>query len=776
MQKILGKRILRDFKDNLPRYLALGVMVVLGMYIVISLVAAADTIIMGSADAAKAQSVEDGQFSLFVPMIGMERQKLEETGIIVEEHFYMDYEAEDGSVLRVSAIRQKIDRARADAGRLPERNGEIFLEKRYCEEHGIFTGDEIWIGGHFFTVCGIGTSPDYDTPYQNLSDSAVDSSQFGTAFVNSPDYELLKEEGCSMKSEEYVYAFLLNNKLTDKELKELLQDFALSANDLDNEYFQEYWERTGGRLDDNFDTSLSKLTQFLTANNNIRIGGAADDVVINKATGLFAGVLLIILISYVISVFVVHTIERESEVIGTLYALGVKRTELLLHYMFLPVMLTLVAGTIGTLLGYSSFGVKMQMQDVYHYFSIPDFPVAYKLYLFVYGIVMPPAAAAFTNLLVIHGKLKKPVLALIRRGQKNVRTRKVNIPNIGFVRTFQIRHFFREKRTAATVFFGMFLALLVCMIGLNCYVLCEHIRTDSVADTRYEYMYTYKYPQETVPEGGEEACGIMLKKEVLGYNLDVTLLGIHPDNPYFDASVERGQSHVLISSAMASKYGLETGDALVLNDEENDKSYAFTVDGIVPYFAGMFAFMEIGSMRELLGEKEDYYNMVFADHALEIDSGRLYATSSKAAVEKSAAVFVEKMWSLIIMMVIVSALIFVVVMYLMLKVMVDRCAASISMMKIFGYRKKEIRKLYLDGNLVIVAVSAAVGIPVSKALMDAAYPYMVSNVAVGLNLTFDWWMYAGLFVSILILYLISTPLLMRKVNRIPPAEVLKNRE
>ena len=68
MQKILGKRILRDFKDNLPRYLALGVMVVLGMYIVISLVAAADTIIMGSADAAKAQSVEDGQFSLFVPM------------------------------------------------------------------------------------------------------------------------------------------------------------------------------------------------------------------------------------------------------------------------------------------------------------------------------------------------------------------------------------------------------------------------------------------------------------------------------------------------------------------------------------------------------------------------------------------------------------------------------------------------------------------------------------------------------------------------------------
>ena len=38
MQMILKKRILRDFKENLPRYLALGLMVILGMYIVISLV------------------------------------------------------------------------------------------------------------------------------------------------------------------------------------------------------------------------------------------------------------------------------------------------------------------------------------------------------------------------------------------------------------------------------------------------------------------------------------------------------------------------------------------------------------------------------------------------------------------------------------------------------------------------------------------------------------------------------------------------------------------
>ncbi len=203
------------------------------------------------------------------------------------------------------------------------------------------------------------------------------------------------------------------------------------------------------------------------------------------------------------------------------------------------------------------------------------------------------------------------------------------------MRTFQIRQLFRERRTAFTVSVGMFLALLVCMIGLDCYVFCMHIKTDSVADTRYKYMYTFKYPQETVPADGEEACGMILKKEVLGYYMDVTLLGINPQNPYFDAPVSKGQSRVLISSAAASKCALKTGDKLVLNDKRNDKSYAFTVDGIVPYAAGMFVFMDIDSMRELIGEKEDYYNIVFAGHALDIDSGRLYAVSSKAEVEKT---------------------------------------------------------------------------------------------------------------------------------------------
>lgn len=279
MQKILRKRILRDLRENVFRYLALGFLIILGMYVVISMVGAAETIITGTADAARENRVEDGQFSLFAPMTKEEKSTLEEGGITLEPHFYLDFSmehdsTEDDSVLRVFSQRKEIDLPQADFGKLPQKSGEILLEKRYCEEHGIYVDDEISVGGHSFRVCGIGTSPDYDTPLRDLSDSAVDSSLFGVGFLTAGDYDRLKEEKKSTHSEEYIYAYRLNGKLTEQELKEKLQEMDMEA--------------------ENIDVKLSKLTQFLPADDNGRIGGAADDKFIDKAAGLAAGVIVLI--------------------------------------------------------------------------------------------------------------------------------------------------------------------------------------------------------------------------------------------------------------------------------------------------------------------------------------------------------------------------------------------------------------------------------------------------------------------------------------------------
>lgn len=109
MQRILMRRSLRDLWENRVRYLALAFMLVLSLYIVISLVGAADTLIEGSARHAAQNGLEDGQFTVFVPLTESEVRGIEGLGVELEAAFYLDFAVGDGE-LRLFKARERIDR------------------------------------------------------------------------------------------------------------------------------------------------------------------------------------------------------------------------------------------------------------------------------------------------------------------------------------------------------------------------------------------------------------------------------------------------------------------------------------------------------------------------------------------------------------------------------------------------------------------------------------------------------------------------------------------
>ncbi|MBQ5315763.1 MAG: ABC transporter permease, partial [Oscillospiraceae bacterium] len=341
---------------------------------------------------------------------------------------------------------------------------------------------------------------------------------------------------------------------------------------------------------------------------------------------------------------------------------------------------------------------------------------------------------------------------------------------------FQIRQIIRELRTSVTVIFGMFICLLVFMLGMNCYILCQNIKTENSEDTKFGYMYTLKYPEKEVPENAEACYTESLSKKYMGNTLDVNIIGVDDENKYYPEISVKGKSSIAVSSSVAEKYNLSEGDKLILSDTANDMDYAFTVEEIVDYSVGLSVFMDIESMRELFLKEDDYYNMLLSEEELDIDMGRVYSVTTKADIEKSASVFVDQMRGMFTMMISMSIVIFCVVMYLMLNVMIDRASLGISLVKIFGFRTNEIRKLYLNGNAVTVALGAVITIPLSKAIMNSLYPYLISNTACGMNLKFPPVLYALIFMGIMIFYFVVSALLVRKIKKITPAEVLKNRE
>lgn len=836
MQKVLRKRIWRDFKSNLPRYLALSLLIILAMYLVVSLVGAAETIIRGSENADSRQCVEDGDFSLFVPMKDEEMEDLEADGVTIEPQFYMDYEIDEDHTIRIFANRDEVNRIDLVKGTLAEKGNELVVERQFAEKNDISAGDVITFGGREFTVTGIGTTPDYDNVLKSLGDTGCDCLHFGTGFVAADVYDTLRAEEKSIKSEEYYYAYRLNGAMTDDELKDRLEELKFTSGDVEDPFFQEYWDRTMGKkddltdgiqelldgakelkelkafedgiieytdgtkeaedgsnelldgiqelkdetddmIDDIFSEDAQNLMTFVKAGDNARIQAASGDQELYRSVGTIAGAILLILISYVLSVFVVHSIDQESAVIGALYALGVKRKNLMAHYVTLPTVITFVSGLIGTLLGYSSLGVPIQMQDCYNYYSLPDLDVIYMPYLFIYGIVVPPVISIIVNSLVIRKRLSKPVLTMIRNEQKVGNGKDIKLGNMSFMNLFKIRQMLRESRTGFTVVFGMFVSLLLAMMSLEIYTYCANVNRDYVNDTKYEYMYTYKYPTEEVPEGGYEAYAKTLKKKIYGYNFDITVMGLTENNPFFDVDLSDSSSKVAISSSIAYKYGLDVGDTLTLKDDEADKIYAFEIASVAQYAPSFMVFMPYDKALELFDEPEDYFNVVFSDHALDVETGRLYATTTKTDVKKAAGIFSDIMQGMILTIGGVSVLIFIVVMYLMMKVMIDRSSFNIALIKIFGYRNKEVKKMYLDGNFYIITIGALISIPLTKWIMDVAYePAFVPNIACGIDKSFPFWMYLAIFAGILILYFIINHLLIRRIRKMVPAEVLKNRE
>lgn len=275
--------------------------------------------------------------------------------------------------------------------------------------------------------------------------------------------------------------------------------------------------------------------------------------------------------------------------------------------------------------------------------------------------------------------------------------------------------------------------------------------------------------------GGTEAYSKTFKMTNLGKQMDVTMMGITKNNPYFSAKLPNNQSDVSISSAMAQKFNLKVGQNFIVKDmDSSGRQYTFTVTKIVPYSPSFYIFMDIKQMRELFGTDKDYFNVVISKKKMKIPSGRLYSITTKKDIDRASDIYLNIMWPLIYLMVGISSLVFIAVMYLMLKMMLDRSVQNISLVQIFGYKSGEIRKLYLDGNFLVIAIGAAIMIPISKWLMNLLYPYTVADAASAMDMTYSWYTYALIYLTILFFYYLVSVILMRRIKRIKPADILKN--
>ena len=82
---------------------------------------------------------------------------------------------------------------------------------------------------------------------------------------------------------------------------------------------------------------------------NQAINFTGDDMGSDKAMIIMLLYIVIVIMAFVFGITISNTIRKEAGVIGTLRASGYTRRELVMHYMTLPVLITLVGALIGNI-------------------------------------------------------------------------------------------------------------------------------------------------------------------------------------------------------------------------------------------------------------------------------------------------------------------------------------------------------------------------------------------------------------------------------------------
>ena len=136
----------------------------------------------------------------------------------------------------------------------------------------------------------------------------------------------------------------------------------------------------------------------------------------------------------------------------------------------------------------------------------------------------------------------------------------------------------------------------------------------------------------------------------------------------------------------------------------------------------------------------------------------------------------SSMGSMFDMFTVVCGILYIVLMYLLTKVVIEKNSNSISMVKVFGFNDREVSSFYLHATTIVVIVSLIISIPISEWLLSVLFKEIMKSMTGWFTMYIDTITYVKTFVIGIICYIVINLRQVRKINKIPMEEALKNRE
>ncbi len=776
----LVKRLPRELKHNLGKYLGIFLLMFAAVAVTSGFLLAAHsiTVIMGSMR--ETYAIEDGRFTTAFKATDEQLDAAADAAadtskMTIYENFSIDAaftckgDAADATkrTVRTYAHRTQVDLAAYAEGTQPATANEVAIDRVFAANNGVAVGDTICLEGRDYTVCGILTLPDYTALFPNNSDFTVNTLTFGVAEMTQAGFDALQDAGGAVT---YNYSFSFADRdLTTAQRTQADKDIAKALSE------------KGANVTELLDYESNQGISYAT--NDVDGDSAMWEVLLDIIVLIMAFIFVVLIAgtieeeSAIIGTLLASGYRRRELVlhylalptlIGLVAAAGGTACGIV---FFTQPMRDLYYGSYSLPPFYVSW----------------DWGVFAQTTVIPFAVLV---ATTLLGLLRKIGKSPLQFLRHEASGKKGTK-RGVTLPQgLGFVARFRLRVFLRNLGNFATLFVGIAFASLLLLFGLGILPTMVNYGEQLGSSLPANHLYTLKAPLELegtdVQRDGwsaiarlrevdtddldpADALDLAMKVAALDVDLDnedihpvnttdngaekiaqaekfavytleydrgegngsetLTVYGVDPSSRYWK-DLGAGDGRVVVGAGLADKYGFAKGAKIDLYDKYNNKTYTVTYEGTGATWGtetNVNVYLALDDFNKMFGNDADYFNGYVSDEALDLDANYLAGETTPSDMKAIGDQFVNMMEGLVGMMVGMSVFIYLIFMYLLTKAIIDRSARSISYMKVFGYRDREISALYIRSMTICVVISLVACMPLIIGSLGAIFKAMLTS-------------------------------------------------
>ena len=743
---VINKRIKRVFLENKSQYISAVLLIALSCFLFANLILVSSNLMRLMNEYEKNYVQEDASFTTDKSIDNLPDIELAGDAAI-EEGSSFDYALSDGITLRVFTKNDRINIPAIVEGNPLGSNGGILLNPAFASVQNYKIGDALTILNKQFTVAGFMALPNYISPLKLETDLLYSPQDFGVAVIS-------KEDFASLGKGSNFYAVKFNHPEENARAQSMK--------------FIELLKKRG-----------VSITQWTDIGVNIRVSGAVAKFNSAGLIGRALPAVFFLLTAVLLGNVIGRMIKQESRIAGALYALGYKRKELYCHYLKFPLAVAVIGGISGTVLGLLT--IRPMMSVYFMLFDIPMTGISYSPAVIILSLLLPVLFLGLSGFLVVRKELKQSPAELMKGNQEkskvNFLERRFRLEKLKFAMKFKIREQLRSLSRLALLLVGCAVATLLLLFGFFLKSGMDYFLDVEVKNAQnYQYEYVFdSLRTEPVPEGSEPFA--VSKFLLPGDDIKVfNVAGYLPDSNISTITDESGTrlriNQVIVTKPIADKLNVKPGDTITIIRKSDYKEFSLTVGSIINSL-NMTIMMPLVEYNETFGMPDESYNELFSNKLLDIPENEQYKVYS---VEDKISAIQSLMAPLTSMVVFIAAIAFIIgmiIIYVVTSMIVEENKSTISLMRIFGYRKKEVNSLILNSSTIVVVIGYLLGILLSFVSVGGLLKALENSLTFGIPVTIDPLYVIFGFFFVMLSYELSKLLCRRKINAVSMSEVLK---